>query len=181
MVALPKSKVKAIGVSNLTAEKIEALISATGVVPAVNQIEAHPLLHQDELKEYCESRNILITAYSPLGNNLFGKPSLVESDPVVEVANKIGATPAQVLIAWGVYRGYSVIPKSVSEARIVSNFKQIELSKEDYEKVSALGRRERFSYPIKFSLECGIPKWNIDLFNEEEEKDARYKVKIHGN
>lgn len=71
---------------------------------------------------------------------MVGKPKLTDHVKVKEVANKLGATPAQVLIAWGVYRGYSVIPKSVQEERIVSNFKQVELSKEDYELVSEIGK-----------------------------------------
>ncbi|KAG6835754.1 hypothetical protein C0991_003718, partial [Blastosporella zonata] len=68
-----------------------------------------------------------------------GKPKLTENEVVVEVAKKLDATPAQVLVAWGAHRGYSVIPKSVQESRIVSNFKQVELSQEDYEKISAIG------------------------------------------
>jgi len=68
-----------------------------------------------------------------------GKPKLTDNAVVQEVAKKLGATPAQVLIAWGVKRGYSVIPKSVQEGRILSNFKQIELSDEDFKKVSAVG------------------------------------------
>ena len=68
-----------------------------------------------------------------------GKPKLTDHKVVIEVAEKLGVTPAQVLIAWGAHRGYSVIPKSVQEERIISNFKQIELSQEDYEKVSAIG------------------------------------------
>ena len=68
-----------------------------------------------------------------------GKPKLTDHKVVLEVAEKLGATPAQVLIAWGAYRGYSIIPKSVQEERIISNFKQIELSQEDYEKVSGVG------------------------------------------
>ena len=71
---------------------------------------------------------------------MVGKPKLTDNVKVKEVANKLGATPAQVLIAWGVYRGYSVIPKSVQEERIVSNFKQVELSKEDYGLVSEIGK-----------------------------------------
>ena len=71
---------------------------------------------------------------------MVGKPKLTDHVKVKEVANKLGVTPAQVLIAWGVYRGYSVIPKSVQEERIVSNFKQVELSKEDYELVSEIGK-----------------------------------------
>ena len=129
---------------------------------AVNQIEAHPLLPQDDLVDYCNSQNIRITAYSPLGNNCqssppwrwtnvqhvrihvhgmidVGKPKLTDHKVVIEVAEKLGATAAQVLIAWGAHRGYSIIPLSVQEERIISNFKQIELSQEDYEKVSSIG------------------------------------------
>ena len=64
---------------------------------------------------------------------------LTEHPIVQEVADRLNATPAQVLIAWGVHRGYSVIPKSVQEGRIVSNFKQIQLSQEDHEKISSVG------------------------------------------
>ena len=103
---------------------------------AVNQIEAHPLLLQDDLVNYCKEHNIHITAYSPLGNNstslpptpirslalsdleavwtVAGHKKLTEYPEVLELAQKYNATPAQVLIAWGVKRGYSVIPKSVT-------------------------------------------------------------------
>ena len=79
---------------------------------------------------------------------MVGKPKLTDHVKVKEVANKLGATPAQVLIAWGVYRGYSVIPKSVQEERIVSNFKQVELSKEDYELVSEIGKGNHTRYVV---------------------------------
>jgi L-glyceraldehyde reductase len=70
MIALRKTgKVKAIGVSNFTIQHLEAIIKATGEVPSVNQIEAHPLLPQDDMVEYCRKQGIHITAYSPLGNN----------------------------------------------------------------------------------------------------------------
>ena len=62
-------KVKAVGVSNFTIRHLEAIIEATGVPPAVNQIEAHPLLLQDDLLEYCKKQAIHLTAYSPLGHN----------------------------------------------------------------------------------------------------------------
>lgn len=68
-----------------------------------------------------------------------GKDKLTEHPIVEEVAKKLGATTAQVLVAWGAHRGYSVIPKSVQESRIISNFKQVELSQEDYEKISTIG------------------------------------------
>ncbi|KAJ7672094.1 Aldo/keto reductase [Mycena rosella] len=175
MIALPKSKVRNVGVSNFTIEHLEGIISATGVVPIANQIEAHPLLPQDDLVAYCKEKNIHITAYSPLGNNLIGQKKLTDEAAIEEIAAKLGATPAQVLVAWGVYRGYSVIPKSVQEERIISNFKQVELTKEDYEKISSLGhgRHVRYNIPFRYT-----PKWDIGLFGEPEEAKAAYKVKI---
>lgn len=175
MIALPKYKVKAIGVSNFTVEHLKGIIDATGVVPAVNQIEAHPLLPQDELVKFCKEKNIHITAYSPLGNNLIGKPKLTENPAVVEVAKKLDADPAQVLVAWGNYRGYSVIPKSVQEGRIKSNFKQVELSKEDYEKITAVGHNNYTRYNIPFTYK---PKWDVNIFDEPIEKQASIQVKI---
>jgi diketogulonate reductase-like aldo/keto reductase len=103
-----------------------------GRFQVVNQVEAHPGLPQDNLVTYCKQKNICITAYSPLGNNswfwqlalyyLFwlevpspaiGRPKFTEHPIVTKLAKQLGVTPAQVLIAWGVRRGYAVIPKSV--------------------------------------------------------------------
>ncbi|MBW0553807.1 hypothetical protein O181_093522 [Austropuccinia psidii MF-1] len=168
-------KVKAIGVSNFTIEHIEGLIKATGVKPSVNQIERHPLLPQPELINYCNSKGIHITAYSPLGNNLTGELKIVDYPEVKEIAKKISADPAQVLIAWGARGGISVIPKSVTPSRIESNFQQVELSDEDYEKISKLAEKKitRFNVPITYS-----PKWDINVFDGEQEKQATHKVKI---
>ena len=111
----------------------------------MNQIEAHPLNLQDDLVQFCKEHNIAMTAYSPLGNNselpipgphhvpcersdetlaVAGAPLLTEYPEVQEIAKKLNATPAQVLIAWGARKGFSVIPKSVQEDRIKSNFQQ---------------------------------------------------------
>ncbi|TFK50747.1 Aldo/keto reductase [Heliocybe sulcata] len=176
MIELPKTgKVRAVGVSNFTIEQIKGITAATGVKPAANQIEAHPLLPQDDLVEFCKQEGIHLTAYSPLGNNLVGKPKLTDYPAVQSIAEKLGATTAQVLVAWGAYRGYSVIPKSVQEERIKSNFKQIELSKEDYEEITKLGHTQhtRFNIPYNYS-----PRWDINIFGEPEEAKATNKVKI---
>ncbi|SJX64247.1 related to GCY1-galactose-induced protein of aldo/keto reductase family [Sporisorium reilianum f. sp. reilianum] len=178
LIALQKAgKVKSIGVSNFTIEHLDAIIDATGVVPAVNQIEAHPLLPQDELVSYAKSKNLHLTAYSPLGNNLNGKTKIVDYPQVSEVAKAYNADPAQVLIAWGVKRGYSVIPKSVTESRIKSNFDQIELKDADYDKVTSLYTelgKVRFNVPYAYQ-----PQWDVDVFGEESEKEAKFKVKTN--
>ncbi|KAF9075499.1 NADP-dependent oxidoreductase domain-containing protein [Rhodocollybia butyracea] len=175
MIALPKSKVRAIGVSNFTIGQIEAIIKATGVVPVANQVEAHPLLPQDDLLAFCKQKGIHVTAYSPLGNNLVGKPKLTDYPEIVKIAEAKGATPAQVLVAWGAYRGYSVIPKSVQEERIKSNFQQVTLTKEEYEAISAVGKNNytRFNIPYGYK-----PRWDINIFDEPEEKNATNPVNI---
>ncbi|KAI0821319.1 Aldo keto reductase [Irpex lacteus] len=169
-------KVKAIGVSNFTIEHIEGIVKATGVVPACNQIERHPLLPQYELVKYCRDHGILVTAYSPLGNNLAGLQKLVDYPEVKEIADRLGATPAQVLIAWGAYdEGVSVIPKSVQEDRIISNFKQVELTKEDYDAITSIGKNRHFRFNTPYNYN---PRWDINIFNEESEQPAGHKVRI---
>lgn len=133
-------KVRAIGVSNFTVEHLEKIIKATGEVPAVNQIEAHPTLIQPELFKYLKEKNIHVTAYSPLGNNVTGKPRDIDAEPVKKIADKLGKTPAQVLIAWGLKQDFIEIPKSVTPDRIKSNFDVIELSDEDFEAINAWGK-----------------------------------------
>jgi diketogulonate reductase-like aldo/keto reductase len=119
---LSTGKVKAIGVSNFNERRLEELLKTAKVVPAVNQIEAHPWLQQPELKAYHEKKGIHITAYSPLGNNIYGKARVLDDPTIQEVAKEVGATVAQTLIAWAVSRGTSVVPKSVTAERIKSNF-----------------------------------------------------------
>ena len=170
-------KVKSVGVSNFSPKHIDAITKATGVKPAVNQIEAHPLLPQDDLVKYHADNNVHITAYSPLGNNLAGKTKIVDYPEVAEVAKKRNADPAQVLVAWGAHRGYSVIPKSVTASRIVSNFNQIELSDDEYKAISHIietaGGHQRFNTPITYT-----PSWDINVFDEEVEKKATHQIKI---
>ena len=81
---LDAGKVRAIGVSNFTINRLDELLSKTTIVPAVNQIEVHPYLQQPSLFDYCKSKNILIEAYSPLGNNQTGEPRTVDDALVGE-------------------------------------------------------------------------------------------------
>ncbi|EGY16646.1 aldehyde reductase [Verticillium dahliae VdLs.17] len=150
MVELPKSKVRAIGVSNFAAPHLQALIDATGVTPAVNQVERHPRLNQlDGIVKYASEKGIHITAYSPLGNNLVGEPMAIE-DPVIKgIAEGLSATPAQVILAWAQVGGHSAIPKSVTPERIQSNFQEIKITDDDFKAINELGRVERrFAIPF---------------------------------
>jgi|TARA_B110000977_G_scaffold171397_3_gene222934 diketogulonate reductase-like aldo/keto reductase len=128
--------VKAIGVSNFTEKELRELLKTAKIKPAVNQIEVHPRLPQDELVAYCQRNDICITAYSPLarGGGVLDHPS------VVEVSSKKNISPAQVALRWNVERGIVVIPKSVTPSRIESNADlfSFEFGDDDFEKIKQL-------------------------------------------
>ncbi|KAI9925296.1 hypothetical protein ASPWEDRAFT_32407 [Aspergillus wentii DTO 134E9] len=181
MTQLPKSKARSVGVSNHTVEHLEALINATGVVPAANQIERHPLLQSTKLIDYCKEKNIHITAYSAFGNNMIGEPLLITRPEVKEVAEAVSkrtgeeVNPAQVILAWSQVGGHSVIPKSVTPSRIAANFKEIELVDEEIAKITAIGNTPR-RYNIPYT--ANKPRWNINIFGEPEEAPATHKVVV---
>lgn len=134
-------KVKAIGVSNFTLKKLEKLLTSEGVdvIPAANQIEAHPLLTQPDLYNFLQEKGIILEAYSPLGST--GSP-LFKYKAVQEIAEKNQVEPAQVLISWAVQRKTVVLPKSVTESRIISNLKTFVLSDEDFETLNKISLTE---------------------------------------
>lgn len=140
---------KSIGVSNYTKPQIDALLKYAKVKPTVNQIEIHPFLPQQELIDYCLSQDIIPVAFSPLGSQdqVPGTGEKVSTNKdLLAIAEKNGVSLAQVLIAWGLRRGYSVLPKSSNPGRIQSNVKLIDLSEEDFQAVNkvAKGRHTRF-------------------------------------
>ncbi|KGO73974.1 Aldo/keto reductase [Penicillium italicum] len=179
MTQLPKSKARSVGVSNHKIEHLEAIINGTGVVPAANQIERHPVLQSNDLIEYCQKKGIHITAYSAFGNNMFDIPLLITRPEVKEVAESVAkrtgqeVSPANVILAWSQVGGHSVIPKSVTPSRIRDNFKEVELTPEEVHKVSVLGQNpKRYNTPFA----ANKPRWDIDIFGEPEEKAAGHKV-----
>ncbi len=130
-----QGRIRSIGVSNFEPEHINALVDATGIVPAVNQVELHPRLPQTELGELHARLGIATEAWGPLGQG-----SLLTSPAVTAVAEARHRTPAQVLIRWHLHLGNIVIPKSVNPERIASNFDvfDFELSENDIASISSL-------------------------------------------
>ncbi|GMF77808.1 unnamed protein product [Aspergillus oryzae] len=157
---LATGKVKAIGVSNYSVRYLEQLLPEATVVPAVNQIENHPSLPQQEIVDFCKKKGIHITAYSPLGST--GSP-LFTAEPIVEVAKKKGVTPATVLLSWHIARGSSVLAKSVTPSRIEDNRKLVQLDESDMatiakytDDLAARKAFQRFVYP-PFGVDFGFP------------------------
>jgi 2,5-diketo-D-gluconate reductase A len=133
-------RVRSIGVSNFQIEHLERIIDATGVVPAVNQIELHPRLQQPELRRFHEEHEIATEAWSPLGKALF-----LDDPTIEEIATAHGRTGAQVVLRWHIQLGNIVIPKSVTPKRIEENFRifDFELGEDEMQALSELERGER--------------------------------------
>jgi diketogulonate reductase-like aldo/keto reductase len=142
-------KTKSIGVSNWTIKDLEHLLSYASIPPVANQIEVHPFLPNTELLDYCIAHSIVPIAYSPLGSQdqVPGTNEKVSTNKdLLAIAHRNSITMAQLLIAWGIRRGYAVLPKSSNEERIKSNAKLVTLSDEDFEAVNKVseGRCTRF-------------------------------------
>lgn len=132
---------KSIGVANFTADDLENIVDLTFFVPAVNQIELHPLLNQSALRAVNAERDIVTQAYGPLG---VGK--LLENPTVQSIAGDYGKSAAQVLIRWSLQLGNSVISRSSSAERIAENFDvfDFELAAEHMDQLNALDDGTRF-------------------------------------
>jgi 2,5-diketo-D-gluconate reductase A len=130
-----QGRIRSIGVSNFEPEHLDVLIDATGIVPAVNQVELHPRLPQTELREVHAQLGIATGAWSPLGRG-----TLLTHPTITGVAERCGRTPAQVVIRWHIQLGNIVIPKSVNPKRIASNFDvfDFELSSNEMASISSL-------------------------------------------
>ncbi len=141
-----------IGVANYSAKKLEAHLEC-GIRPEANQVELHPYLQQQELVDFAREHGIHMTAYSPLGSG--DRPEAMKSedgpaimaDPaIVAIAERIGASPAQVLIAWALQRGTSVIPKSVNPGRLAQNFAAASMTLPDdaMAEIASLDKHRRY-------------------------------------
>lgn len=144
-------KVKSIGVSNFNILQLERLLALCRVPPAVNQVELHPYLVQTELIEFCKSKNIALTAYSPFGSPArspelireVADPHKLLEDPVIaDIAKKHRHSPAQVLLRYHVQQGVAVIPKSDKPHHILENTKifDFNLTDEDMRALRGLDR-----------------------------------------
>jgi 2,5-diketo-D-gluconate reductase A len=133
-------RARSIGVSNFKPHHLRRLHQECEITAAVNQIEIHPYLTQDDVRAFCAEHQIAVEGWAPIAQGL------VLDDPTIgDIAKRVGKTVAQVVLRWHIERGDIVFPKSVTPARVRENIDifDFELSGEDVEAISALNRDER--------------------------------------
>ncbi|WP_274654838.1 aldo/keto reductase [Paenibacillus humicola] len=132
--------IRAIGVSNFKVHHLESLRQGSDTIPAVNQVEFHPLLNQQELLQYCRQNGIQLEAWSPLMQGKLDQPL------IADLAAKYGKTPAQIILRWDLQHEIVTIPKSVRQARIQENAGVFDftLSDEDMKALDGLNQNRRF-------------------------------------
>lgn len=149
-------KAKAIGVSNFSAEKLMALLARAQIIPAVNQVELHPMLRQDALLSKCASLGVHVSAYSPLGSPRRPDRTRTDKDKdvvvlehpgIVAAAVQANSTAARLVLRWGVQRGTSVLPKSTDAGRLADNLAAIRSAP-----LSDVTMRELSSLPMQIRM-----------------------------
>lgn len=135
-----EGRVRAIGVSNFHIHHLKDILETSDVVPAVDQIELHPLLNQKEIRDFCQMNNIVVEAWSPLMKGNLDLPVLEQ------LAKSYGKTPAQIVLRWHIQHGVVIIPKSVHDYRIRENANifDFSLSSADMDAIDALHAGRRF-------------------------------------
>ena len=121
-----------VGLSNFNSKQIEEILAMASIPPVVNQVEAHPFLPQEKLRAFCAERNIVLTAYSPLGSpDAAGRkpddPSLLQDSRIAKIASEYGKSPAQILVRFQTQRGIVAIPKSKTAEYIKQNLETFDI------------------------------------------------------
>jgi 2,5-diketo-D-gluconate reductase A len=132
-------RARSVGVSNFQPAHLERIISETGVVPVLNQVEVHPFFGNEEVRATCARHDVAVEAWAPIARGRVN-----DDDTITGIAERLGRTPAQVALRWHIQRGDIVFPKTVTPERMQENFDifDFELSDDDMSTITALDRGE---------------------------------------
>jgi D-xylose reductase len=151
--------VRTIGVCNFGTALLRDLLNTAAVLPAVLQVELHPHLTQEKLVRFCRENRVAVTGFSPLGAPSYvplgmADPgeSVLDEPAVRAAAARLGKTPAQIVLRWGVQRGTAVVPKTANPQRLAENLAvfDFELTDDEMKSITGLNRGRRFNDPGEF-------------------------------
>ena len=143
---------KAIGLSDITLEKLKEIVAAARILPSVVQVESHPYLPEWELLAFCQQHGIVLQAFAALGHGL--QPSVLQDPVITAIARRVGKTPAQVALAWAVQRGTAFLTTSTDRSRIQENLEIARLPDDAMTKM-----RDGITTNIRFNnvVTTGVP------------------------
>jgi diketogulonate reductase-like aldo/keto reductase len=143
---------KAIGLSDINLEKLREIVEAARIKPAVVEVESHPYLPEWDLLEYCQRHGIVLLAFAALGHGM--EPRLVDHPVIIAIAQRVGKTPAQVLLAWAVQRGTAFLTTTVTPRRIRENFELSTLPEDAMREI-----RDGITTNVRFNpvVDTGVP------------------------
>lgn len=132
-------KARAIGVSNFNEYQLDEILEHGSIVPAVNQIEYHPLFVQDGIRRFCQQNGIVVQAYAPLARGAY-----LEKEIITRIAAKYNRSAAQVGLRWILQKGCCVIPKSVRDDRLLENSQIFDFTLDEFEMAAIEGLNENY-------------------------------------
>lgn len=149
--AVKAGKVRTIGLSNFESERLEEVLSAAEIKPAVLQVECHPYFQQTELKKRIADYGTILESWYPIGH---GNTELLNEPAFIKLAEKYGKSPVQIILRWHIQEGNIVFPKSENPVHIKSNIDifDFELSEDEMRAIKALDRNTRFYEPANLPV-----------------------------
>ncbi|MGB2626200.1 MAG: aldo/keto reductase [Candidatus Acidiferrum sp.] len=151
-----QGKCRAIGLSDITLDKLKPIYESARTKPAVVEVEAHPYLPETELLEFCKERGVVLLAFAPLGHGM--KPGLLEDPVISAIAKRVGQTPAQVLLAWAVQRGTALLTTPRTAARARENFDISALPDDALSEINRIQTRQRLNDVVNTGVPGFIPQ-----------------------
>ena len=149
-------KCRAIGLSDVTLDKLVPIYESARIKPAVVQVESHPHLPETELLDFCKEKGIVLLAFAPLGHG--ARPGPLEDPVILAIAARVGKTPAQVLLAWAVQRGTALLTTPKSAARAKENFDISALPQDAFEEINRIETRQRLNPVVTTGVPGFIPR-----------------------
>jgi diketogulonate reductase-like aldo/keto reductase len=143
---------KSIGLSDITLEKLQEIVSAARIKPAIVQVESHPYLPEWELLAFCRANGVVLQAFAAVGHAL--EPKVIDDPVITAIAQRVHKTPAQVVLAWAVQRGTAFLTTSTKPERIRENF---EISALPEDAMRDIGNRITTSVRFNAVVETGVP------------------------
>jgi diketogulonate reductase-like aldo/keto reductase len=152
-----EGKCKAIGLSDVSLETLKEIFEAATIKPAVVHVESHPYLPEWDLLDYCRNNGIVLQAFAALGHS--SEPNVLADPVITAIANRVGKTPAQVVLAWGIQRGTALLTTTKTPSRIEENFDVSTLPEDAMREINeGIKSRVRFNAVVKTGVPGFIPR-----------------------